>query len=244
MKIGIIFDLDGTLLDTLDDLHAAVNHTLAQFGCPPRTREEVRQFVGNGVDQLIRLSLPGTDHDPDLEEVIAAYRAYYNAHCKEKTGPYAGIPEVLAALAKEYPLAVVSNKQDAAVKPLCREYFGTIFALGIPTVMEFTGTADGLELAGRLVKSHGRLGIGGYHNDGRRSVDYCLWNFKAFTAINCHERRISYEADLCKRCMELMEKDIWKFRGVTKVYQIEDVDKGSDMMIKHTDGSIKVAFRF
>lgn len=130
MKIGIIFDLDGTLLDTLDDLHAAVNHTLAQFGCPPRTREEVRQFVGNGVDQLIRLSLPGTDHDPDLEEVIAAYRAYYNAHCKEKTGPYAGIPEVLAALAKEYPLAVVSNKQDAAVKPLCREYFGTIFALG------------------------------------------------------------------------------------------------------------------
>lgn len=121
---------------------------------------------------------------------------------------------------------------------------GTIFALGIPTVMEFTGTADGLELAGRLVKSHGRLGIGGYHNDGRRSVDYCLWDFKAFTAINCHERRISYEAELCKRCMELLEKDIWKFRGVTKVYQIEDFDKVSDMMIKHTDGSIKAAFRF
>ena len=110
--------------------------------------------------------------------------------------------------------------------------------------MEFTGTADGLELAGRLVKSHGRLGIGGYHNDGRRSVDYCLWNFKAFTAINCHERRISYEADLCKRCMELLEKDILKFRGVTKVYQIEDFDKVSDMMIHHTDGFIKAAFRF
>ena len=110
---------------------------------------------------------------------------------------------------------------------------GTIFALGIPTVMEFTGTADGLELAGRLVKSHGRLGIGGYHNNGRRSVDHCLWNFKAFTAINCHERR-----------MELLEKDIWKFRGVTKVYQIEDFDKVGDMMIKHTDGFIKAAFRF
>ena len=130
MKIGIIFDLDGTLLDTLDDLHAAVNHTLAQFGCPPRTREEVRQFVGNGVDQLVRLSLPGTDHDPDQAEVIAAFRAYYNAHCKEKTGPYAGIPEALAALAEEYPLAVVSNKPDSAAKPLCQEYFGTIFALG------------------------------------------------------------------------------------------------------------------
>ena len=130
MKIGIIFDLDGTLLDTLEDLHAAVNHTLSQFGCPPRTIEEVRQFVGNGVDQLVRLSLPGASTDPDADQVIAAYRAYYNAHCREKTGPYAGIPETLAALEADFPLAVVSNKPDSAVKPLCREYFGTVFALG------------------------------------------------------------------------------------------------------------------
>ena len=130
MKTGIIFDLDGTLLDTLDDLHAAVNHTLAQFHCPPRTREEVRRFVGNGVDQLVRLSLPGLDTDPDLNEVIAAYRSYYNAHCREKTGPYAGILQALADLAPEYSLAVVSNKPDSAVKPLCREYFGDIYSLG------------------------------------------------------------------------------------------------------------------
>ena len=130
MNTGIIFDLDGTLLDTLDDLHAAMNHTLAQFSCPPRTREEVRQFVGNGVDQLVRLSLPGAESDPPVEEVIAAYRTYYNAHCQEKTGPYAGIPAALSALAQECPLAVVSNKPDSAVKPLCREYFGGIFALG------------------------------------------------------------------------------------------------------------------
>jgi len=130
MKPGIIFDLDGTLLDTLEDLHAAVNHTMARFGCPSRTIEEVRRFVGNGVDQLVRLSLPGKDSDPPVEEVIAAYRTYYNAHCQEKTGPYAGILEVLTALASEYPLAVVSNKPDSAVKPLCREYFGDLFALG------------------------------------------------------------------------------------------------------------------
>lgn len=130
MGIGIIFDLDGTLLDTLDDLHAAVNHTMAQFNCPPRTLEEVRQFVGNGVDQLVRLSLPGKDTDPDVDEVIAAYRSYYNAHCQERTGPYAGIPEALSALATEYPLAVVSNKPDSAVKPLCWEYFGPLYSLG------------------------------------------------------------------------------------------------------------------
>ena len=130
MKTGIIFDLDGTLLDTLEDLHAAVNHTLAQFHCPPRTLEEVRRFVGNGVDQLVRLSLPGKDTDPDVTEVIAAYRSYYNAHCREKTGPYAGILQALADLATEYPLAVVSNKPDSAVKPLCLEYFGDIFSLG------------------------------------------------------------------------------------------------------------------
>ena len=130
MKTGIIFDLDGTLLDTLEDLHAAVNHTLAQFHCPPRTLEEVRRFVGNGVDHLVRLSLPGMDTDPDVTEVIAAYRSYYNAHCREKTGPYAGILQALADLATEYPLAVVSNKPDSAVKPLCREYFGDIYSLG------------------------------------------------------------------------------------------------------------------
>ena len=130
MKTGIIFDLDGTLLDTLEDLHAAVNHTLAQFHCPPRTLEEVRRFVGNGVDQLVRLSLPGKDTDPDVTEVIAAYRSYYNAHCREKTGPYAGILQALADLATEYPLAVVSKKSDSAVKPLCREYFGDIYSLG------------------------------------------------------------------------------------------------------------------
>ena len=87
------------------------------------------------------------------------------------------------------------------------------------------------------------LGIGGYHNDGPRTIDYKLWNYKAITTINCHERRIAYEADLCRRCMELLEKGIWKFSGVTKIYDMKDFDKVSDMMINHTDGFIKAAFR-
>lgn len=119
-----------------------------------------------------------------------------------------------------------------------------ILSGGIPTVMEFTGTEDGLRLAGDLVQGHGRLGIGGYHNDGERTIDYKLWNFKAITTVNCHERRIDYEAGLCKRCMELLEKGIWKFSGVTKVYNVKEFDTVSEMMENHTDGFIKAAFKF
>ena len=115
---------------------------------------------------------------------------------------------------------------------------------GIPTVMEFTGTEDGLQLAGDLVQGHGRLGIGGYHNDGDRRINYKLWNFKAITTINCHERRIDYEADLCRRCMELLDRGIWNFGGITKIYNVEDFDRVSEMMENHTDGFIKGAFRF
>ena len=119
----------------------------------------------------------------------------------------------------------------------------SVFAPGIPTVMEFTGTEDGLQLAGDLVKAHGRLGIGGYHNDGPRTINYMLWNFKAITTINCHERRIEYEAGLCRRAMELLEKGIWKFTGVTKVYDMKDFDMVSEMMEHHTDNFIKAGIR-
>ena len=115
---------------------------------------------------------------------------------------------------------------------------------GIPTVMEFTGTEDGLRLAGDLVQGHGRLGIGGYHNDGERRIDYKLWNYKAITTINCHERRIDYEADLCRRCMELLDKGIWQFTGVTKRYNVKDFDAVSEMMETHANGFIKGAFYF
>lgn len=118
-----------------------------------------------------------------------------------------------------------------------------LFSLGLPTVMEFTGTEAGLALACRLVKAHGRLGIGGYHNDSLRSLDFKLLNFKAVSMINCHERRIDYEADLCRRCMELLDKGIWKFTGVTKIFDMKDFDKVSEMMEHHTDGFIKAAIR-
>ena len=76
MKTGILFDLDGTLLDTLQDLADAVNYTLGKFGCPQRSLEEIRAFVGNGAKRLVELSLPGTPEDPDLEVVLASFKAY------------------------------------------------------------------------------------------------------------------------------------------------------------------------
>lgn len=124
---GILFDLDGTLLDTLDDLADAVNHTLEKLGYPQRTREEVRVFVGNGAARLISQAVP---EGGDKDTAFAEFQSYYREHCQIKTKPYAGIPEALAELGKEFPLAIVSNKPDAAVKKLCAEYFPGIFARG------------------------------------------------------------------------------------------------------------------
>lgn len=130
MKTGILFDLDGTLLNTLEDLTDSTNYALAQFGCPPRTLEEIRHFVGNGALNQIRCSLPGKESDPPLEQVLAVYQAYYPEHSQIKTRPYDGIPEILEVLRKQYPVAIVSNKPDKAVKRLCSSIFPDVFALG------------------------------------------------------------------------------------------------------------------
>ena len=129
MKVGILFDLDGTLLDTLEDLCDAVNHTLRHFGCPERSLEEVRHFVGNGAALLIRRALPGNFDDPPLEIALDEFRAYYNVHCQVKTKPYPGILQAISHLQK-YPMAIVSNKPEDAVKILSQQYFGNMAAVG------------------------------------------------------------------------------------------------------------------
>ena len=120
----IIFDLDGTLLDTLEDLADAVNYALSQMGMPQRTLDEVRQFVGNGVAKLIQRAVPaGTD--PQLTaQTLEIFKGYYELHKEDKTAPYAGINELLSVLHQRgYKLAVVSNKFDRAVKDLMPKYF-------------------------------------------------------------------------------------------------------------------------
>ena len=130
MKTGILFDLDGTLLDTLEDLLDATNYALTQCGYPARTLAELRKFVGNGAENQIRMSLPQGNSPEEVQRVLAVYKPYYTAHCQIKTRPYDGVLEALTALKAKYPVAVVSNKPDAAVKSLCAQVFPGVYALG------------------------------------------------------------------------------------------------------------------
>lgn len=119
-----IFDLDGTLLDTLEDLADSVNYVLRSFGHPERTLPEVRAFVGNGIRKLVERSAPKGTVEEEVDRMLARFIKYYKEHCADKTRPYAGIPKLLQVLReKGVKIAVVSNKADAAVKALCEQYF-------------------------------------------------------------------------------------------------------------------------
>jgi phosphoglycolate phosphatase len=128
----IIFDLDGTLLDTLEDLADSVNFAMALYGYPPRTISEVRNFVGNGVARLIELSIPGGAQNSDFSNCLEEFRRHYAMNMQNKTKPYNGIMELLNELAgRAYRIAVVSNKFDKAVKALCNAYFGEFISVAI-----------------------------------------------------------------------------------------------------------------
>lgn len=130
MKKGILFDLDGTLLDTLQDLTDSVNYTLVKYGYPTRSLEQIRQAISNGARNLIANSMVGDKDDATIDRALADYQAYYATHCQVKTKPYEGVLEALERLKKVCPVGIVSNKPDAPVKVLCADYFGDIYALG------------------------------------------------------------------------------------------------------------------
>lgn len=123
-----IFDLDGTLLNTLDDLAASTNHALAAYGLPPRTTDEVRQFVGNGIMNLIRLATPDGSDAELVEAVYDTFNEHYAAHHLDLTAPYPGIEQVLDDVqAAGMRCCVVSNKGDYAVRPLVEHFFPGVF---------------------------------------------------------------------------------------------------------------------
>ncbi len=120
----VIFDLDGTLLNTIEDLCDSTNFALSQYGYPSRTLEEVRSFVGNGIGVLIEKALPNGKLNPEYPKVLATFKKHYTVNCNNKTRAYDGINELLHNLKNSgYKLAVVSNKIDVAVKDLCNRYF-------------------------------------------------------------------------------------------------------------------------
>lgn len=121
---NIIWDLDGTLLDTLRDLYLATNYALKTHGMPERTFEDVRQFVGNGVRRLMVLAVPNGEDNPLFEKTFATFKSYYVDHCRDNTGLYPGIAAALAELKKRgYRMAIVSNKLQAGVTELYETFF-------------------------------------------------------------------------------------------------------------------------
>lgn len=150
MKIkAVIFDLDGTLLNTLDDLYLSVNHMLEKFGLPLRSKKEVRNFLGSGVKVLVDKSLPAS-FDGNREECLSVFKEYYDKHESDHTAPYDGIKAVLMKLhEKGVKSAIVSNKYDAAVKRLKEDYFGSLvdFAVGEGNGVRIKPAPDGVEKA-------------------------------------------------------------------------------------------------
>jgi len=123
-KNTVIFDLDGTLLDTLDDLTNSVIYTMKELGFPERTREEVRSFVGNGIAVLLQKSLPKKADEETFGKAMNIFKKHYASHCNDQTCPYPGINELIDALSeRKVKMAIVSNKADFATKELSEIYF-------------------------------------------------------------------------------------------------------------------------
>jgi len=133
MKYTIaIFDLDGTILNTLEDLADSTNYALKTCGYPERTMDEVRQFVGNGIRKLMERAVPEGTPVEEIDRVHETFTAHYKVHCADKTRPYDGIMELLQNLKKDgCKLAVVSNKADYGVQELCKQYFDGVFDFAV-----------------------------------------------------------------------------------------------------------------
>lgn len=129
---GIVFDLDGTLLNTLEDLMDSVNYALEKNGMKERSLEDIRHFVGNGVERLIELAVPEGTGQKERERVFADFKEHYCIHCNDKTGLYPGIPALLGALRERgFSMAIVSNKLQEGVDALWEQYFKEYLTVAI-----------------------------------------------------------------------------------------------------------------
>ena len=127
-----VFDLDGTILDTLEDLADSTNHALAVNGLPERSIDEVRRFVGNGIRNLIERAVPEGAGEELTDTVFSEFREYYGIHCFDKTRPYEGMLECMEKIRRGgMQVAVVSNKADFAVQELCERFFAGLSDISV-----------------------------------------------------------------------------------------------------------------
>lgn len=128
----IVFDMDGTLLDTLTDIMDSLNHVLEKYGISTLSYNDVRSFVGNGASTLIKRAIPNGENNPDFNNILNEYKSYYGTHSLIKTAPYTGIVDVMKKLKdKGYKLSIVSNKPDNDVKKLSKYFFPGLICIAI-----------------------------------------------------------------------------------------------------------------
>lgn len=187
-----LFDMDGTLLDTLDDLTAAVDHTLAQYGYPLRSRDEVRQGLGNGAARLIAAMLPQGEATPHFDTILADYRAWYQAHPCDLTRPYPGVPMLLEVLRQRgCKVAIVTNKPHGAAKALAQRFFPGVLTIGeeagiprkpAPDMVQRALDALHASLEGAVYVGDSEVDIRTARNAGLPSIGVA-WGFRGREAL-------------------------------------------------------------
>ena len=167
MKYSLaIFDMDGTILNTLDDLTDSVNEIIKKYNYPLHTVEEVRYMVGNGIPKLIERAIPDGRSNPQFEKILADFISYYEEHCAIKTAPYDGVVDCIKTLrAAGIKIAVNTNKVESAAIALCDDYFPGLFDIisgsrpGMPPKPAPDGIYEILKRAGMDGKTEGQRAV-------------------------------------------------------------------------------------
>lgn len=184
-----IFDMDGTILNTIEDLADSLNASLKHFGCPERSLSEVKAFVGNGIRLLIERGVPTGMDVERIDEVHRYFLEYYKIHCMDKTRPYEGILDMLRRLRQEgCKTAVVSNKADSAVKVLADKYFNGMFDIAVGErsgILKKPSPDSVNDILGRLgIDRHRSVYIGDSEVDIETANNACMdsiiveWGFR------------------------------------------------------------------
>lgn len=198
---AIIFDLDGTLLDTLDDLTASMNYALRTMSMPERTKDEVRGFVGNGLAKLVERAMPQGSSEEQCSKALSLLKEHYEVHCMDKTGMYDGVREMLVKLRdKGYKLAIVSNKVDTAVQELKVHFFDGLIGTAVgeregisgkpaPDMVYAAVKELGAELSDCVYVGDSDVDIKTAENSGLPCISV-LWGFRGEEFLKAHGAKI------------------------------------------------------